>query len=55
MRPAAAAHDAAMHPDTFMWIALEAFAVLAVGLVAWTALHFAAPRDADDAPPADRL
>jgi hypothetical protein len=41
----------AMDPETFMWIALETVALLGVVLVAWTIVHFAAPRDEDDVPP----
>jgi hypothetical protein len=48
---AAAAQAAAMDPETFMWIALETVALLGVALVAWTIVHFAAPRDEDDVPP----
>lgn len=47
----APADDRAMHPDTFMFLALQLFAVLAVGLVVWTLVHFAAPREPDDVPP----
>jgi hypothetical protein len=38
-----------MNAETFMWIALELFALAGVVLLVWMLVHFA-PHD-DDAPP----
>lgn len=41
-----------MHPETFIWIALLAFAVVGVVLLGLTLARLAAPRGDDDLPPA---
>ena len=37
-----------MDPEVFMWLALEAFALVAMLLVGWTVVQLAAPRADDD-------
>ena len=41
----------AMNPEVFMWLALLAFALVAIVLVGWTIVHLAAPRGDDDLAP----
>lgn len=41
----------AMNPEVFMWLALLAFALLAIVLVGWTIVHLGAPRGDDDLAP----
>lgn len=40
-----------MNPEVFMWLALLAFALVAIALVGWTIVHLAAPRGDDDVAP----
>lgn len=49
--PARSARLRHMDPEVFMWLALLAFALLAIVLVGWTIVHLGAPRGDDDLAP----